>query len=461
MQPISQIIGIRRKRLSGDRRNPARRLGLGFGIVFSLFSVLAAFIVVGLYMHLTKELPSLETLPQYLEPPNGLYLQPTRLYDRSGEKVILSLENPGGVGHQYLRVDMGDLEGEDVFSENLLKATISTVDPTFWSNPGYTWKGLVEGAHSTIAQRLISELLLWDEPPGLRRNLRERFLAAQVTIYFGREKVLEWYLNSAKYGDLIYGADAAARVYFGKSATDLSLGEAALLAAIGEAPAINPLDTPQIVLERQQQIILSALFQGLVDSDQAERASRDVIDFREAITVSNPAPAFTNLVLEQLASQFPLERLERGGMRVITTMDYALQVETDCAAAAHITRMEGVQADIMTFDGMACQASRLLPTIQFTDNESIAGLAAGAVVLDPHNGQVLAMVGEPTYDQDPAQLPGLSPGSILTPFIYLTAFTRGLSPASLIWDVPSNENALPEGLSAEEVTLAGYPGEIY
>ena len=125
--------------------------------------------------------------------------------------------------------------------------------------------------------------------------------------------MLEWYLNSTRYGRWIYGADAAAHVYFGKSATDLNLAEAAMLAAVAEAPALNPIDAPQAAIEHQRQVIQTMLVQGLITVDQAAQASQASLAIQPAVKPADAAPAFTNLVLEQLAARFPVDRLERPG----------------------------------------------------------------------------------------------------------------------------------------------------
>ena len=218
MPTVSQTIKFRNQRRHREKRNPWVRIGLGFGIVISLFLAVTGLIGSWYYANLTRYLPSVEVLPSLLEPPNGTMLQPTRLYDRSHENVLLTLENPAATGRQYLYVGEDGQAGKDQFPQNLIDATIAEYEPDFWTSPGFTLSGLSEGTHPTLAQRLVSDLVLDNEPPSIQRNIRERLLAAQITAQFGRKKILEWYLNSIQYGDLIYGADAAARAYFGKSA---------------------------------------------------------------------------------------------------------------------------------------------------------------------------------------------------------------------------------------------------
>ena len=112
------------------------------------------------------------------------------------------------------------------------------LDTGFWTHAGYQLDGWQDAQlHPTIAQRLVSDLLLFREGPSVRRALRERILAAQITAEFGREQVLEWYLNSANYGRHAYGAEAASRLYFGKSAAELNLAEAPFWPRPGTPPA--------------------------------------------------------------------------------------------------------------------------------------------------------------------------------------------------------------------------------
>ena len=429
MPTVPQILRMRQRRREKTQNTPASRAGLGCATLFSLCTAIAFIGLTLFYTALIRDLPPLETIPLLLEPPNGLLLHPTRFYDRSGEYVIHSLQNPAVTERRYIPMEE--------LSPELVTATIATSDPTFWINPGFSMQGLSQMTSNTLAQRLVADLLLGDEAPDLRRALRERLLAAQITSHYGRAKVMEWYLNSTYYGNMTYGADAAAQVYFGKSAAELNLAEAAVLAAVAESPASNPLDAPQTALERQHIVIDAMLGQGLITVDEAVAARETKVVFREAVPPAlNPAPAFTNLVWEQLTPHISLERLERGGFEVITTLDYDLQLQASCAAGTHLARLRGEPAPD-TIDETPCEAALLLPTLAFDADISFDELAANVVVLDPSTGQILALVGDPTPGLDPAHLPGHPPGSLLTPIVYLTAFTRGFGPASLVWDIPT------------------------
>ncbi len=445
MPNVVQITQMRSRRQGSERRNPLSRIGLGCGGVFSLAVALTLILVALLYSQITQDLPSVEGLPALLEPPNGLLLRPTRLFDRSGQHVILELQNPAAAGRRYLRLPNTAKEGDAVFSEPMIVATIAAADPNFWRHWGFSLRGLLSGEHPTLAQQLVSELLLPDEPSSLRRALRERLLAAQLTQRFGREKTLEWYLNHADYGRLTYGADAAALVYLGKSAADVDLAEAALIAAAALDPTLNPQDAPQFALERQKIVLQNVLRYRLVAPQEAAQAAQQPLNIRPAPRSGRAlsledlqpriAPAFARIALQQIESRISRKRLERGGMLILTSLDYELQTQMTCILAAQLERL-GVPV-IEPPASEPCTADRLLPAIEggHIDEE----VYAQALALEPQSGHILALVDASPFAPAGELLAAHPAGTLATPFIYLTAFTHGLGPASLVWDIPPEE----------------------
>ena len=152
-------------------------------------------------------------------------------------------------------------------------------------------------------------------------------------------------------------------------------------------------------------------------------------------------------MLAQLANEFSAERIQRGGFEIITTLDLDLQIQSECASVSQLARLgQNVEST------QECEAGRLLPTLSRADAEPSAGLAANAVILDPSNGQVLALVGDPL----PQESAGRAPGTLLSPFVYMTAFTRGSSPGSLVWDIPNSVPPfLPETLNNSDDIFHG------
>src|SRR5689334_16648481 len=196
----------RERRLAKQRNNEARTRNtfLSLGMLLSLF--IAALIITSAfaYVNLTRDLPSIETLPQLLNPPDGLLLQPTRIYDRTRTNVLFTFA-PNDSPRRY--IPLSDTNPQ-YLPKSLADAVIAKTDPGFWKHSGYSLADLTNpDSHVTLAQRLVFDLLLFNEPPTLQRALRERILAAQITAHFGRTQILEWYLNSANFGRYTYGAE--------------------------------------------------------------------------------------------------------------------------------------------------------------------------------------------------------------------------------------------------------------
>jgi membrane peptidoglycan carboxypeptidase len=192
MSNIKPILRLRRERrltrIGKDERRVRSSL-LTLGMLLSLLAGALILLSALAYASLTKDLPSVEALPRLLNPPNGSLLQPTRVYDRSGQHILALAWTVRHMPAQAKRTDRRPA------------ARIGALaDPKF-KHAGYTLSGWEDPAlHPTIAQRLVSDLLLMEEAPSARRAVRERILAAQVTARFGRSQVLEWYLNSIDFG---------------------------------------------------------------------------------------------------------------------------------------------------------------------------------------------------------------------------------------------------------------------
>lgn len=434
MSTAPAIIRQRRKRRNQARlgtRQRSQRTVLGLGFILSVAFVLLILAAVLTYASLTRSLPPLEQMMVLLNPRDGLLLQPTRLYDRTGQHLVATLAPTEGV-RPYVAYDQ--------FPPDLVQATLALVEPDFWNSPGYSLKFLLDPqVHPTLAQQLVSDLVLWDQPPSLLRSIHERMLAGQLTSRYGRRLILEWYLNSANYGHYAYGAEAAARLYLGKPVAQLNLSEAALLAGVSQAPALNPLDAPGVAEARRVQTLMVMQGMGLLSLDQAFQtiALPPALAAQPADPGSLLAPAFVNLVLAQLEKTFGSGRVERGGLVVRTSLDYDLQLQSLCTLQNQLARLAGESVEIPALDGSPCTAALLLPALQ--PGDPLPGASASALLLDPLNGEVLAVVGDVTAGVESSLLSSHPAGTSITPFIYLTGFTRGLNPSSLAWDVPASE----------------------
>lgn len=425
MPPRLTLIRLRQRRRLQLRRFPALRIAWGSAALLSLTFAVLVLTFTLLYADLTRSLPAPQALVPLIETRT-----PTRLYDSTGTRLLFSLENPAATSARYLTLPE--------IPAPLITVTLAVQDPNFWQHDGFLLP-LTDPAPRTLAEQLSVNLLLWDEPPSARRALRQKILAAQLTATYGREKILEWYLNSLNYGRLAYGADAAAQVYFAKSARDLNLAEVALLTATAQAPALNPLDSPEGARQNQRALLQSLQTQGVLSTEETQRALQTPLNLQTARALpSTSAAAFSQLVFEQISPTISWQRLERGGLRIITTLNADLQIQSACAALAQVARLTA-QTPPARVDSVPCSADRLLPTLPQTDLNP-ATLAANVILLNPQTGQILAYVQTQPFANIQRARPA---GTLLTPFIYLTALTRGFSPASLLWDIPNTSQPQP------------------
>jgi membrane peptidoglycan carboxypeptidase len=167
-------------------------------------------------------------------------------------------------------------------------------------------------------------------------------------------------------------------------------------------------------------------------------------------------------VVDRLAERYGRRIVERGGMKVTTSLDYDLQLQLNCAIRTQLLRLEGqpaAVADISENDptGPTCESARLLPTLPPGVGAYPAGLAASGLLLDPQTGQVLALAGDTTLDGEKPVLSGHAPGSLLSPFVALSGFARGMAPAGLVWDIPAS---LPTNLAGRTNPDQKYHGPV-
>ena len=401
----------------------------------ALLSLLALALLLGLaggvlamagYVYVAMQLP-----PPALLQERALSLSTSLvLTDRQGV-VIGEIADPQSGRRQLVRLSE--------ISPWLIQATVATEDPRFWQHPGFDplaiaralWQNLREGdvvsGASTIPQQLVRNLLISPERT-LRRKIKEVVLAAEITRRYPREQILEIYLNTIYYGNLAYGAEAAARTYFGKPAKDLTLAEASFLAGLPQAPALYDPFTPQgreRALRRHRDVLRLMVEAGVITPEQAEAAAREMaahVFEKPATTSPAPeAPHFALYVLQWLEQTFGLQAqsLHRGGLRVETTLDLRLQRMATQVLRAHLEKLQDKNVN-----------------------------NGAVVILDPHTGEILAMVGSPDYNDaahggqiNMAVVPR-QPGSSIKPLTYLVAFEKGWTPATLIWDVPTR---FPDG----------------
>jgi membrane peptidoglycan carboxypeptidase len=446
---------IRTRRRIRERR-AARSSGAIVAFIITATLLIGSLILISavLFADLSAGLPPLVSIEQTFGPVGEEAFRPTRIFDRSGEIVLLEVLHPRVSERRWVHLSPAY---EDVVPQHVIDATLAAVDTTFLSNPGYDPQSVLQAFldkffgrnstkyHETIAQRLIEAQLLPFEDrkrTAADRYLRSALMAAGISQRYTKDQILEWYLNSAAYGHLTYGIDAAAQVYFGKHARDLTLAESAMLAAVAVNPEANPADSPTEAKKNQRQVLKTMLEMGMIGRSGYDRAlSRRLTLESVEDDLSSPAAEFTLFVLDRLKEVVGLNAANRSGLQVISTLDYDLHLQSKCAHETHTLRLKGSEISVVqpADDGTACIAAGLLPTLRPGDvgfDHNLSDVAV--VILDPASGEILSLHG-----------PALTPrptGSAFIPLIYLTAFSQGYSPATMVLDVPLEDVLVLSGL---------------
>lgn len=345
-------------------------------------------------------------------------LQSTKIYDRTGEIVLYDL-------NQDVRRTV--VPYEDI-SRHVKNAAVAIEDDTFFSHFGIrplrilkavfdnlTTGDLLGGqGGSTITQQVIKNALL-ERDKKLSRKIKEWILAIRLEQVLTKEEILWHYLNESPYGGTIYGIEEASRAFFGKSAADVTLAEAAYLAALPQRPTyFSPHGNNREALEeRKNQVLDKMLELDFITKEEYDAAKAEVVTFVSDPNTGIRAPHFVMYVWEQLAERYGDEDLATRGLKVITTIDYDLQAEGEKIVKEYALKNEG----------------------QF--NASNAALVA----IDPKNGDILTMVGSRDYFDEKIDgnfniaLAERQPGSSIKPFIYAKAFEKGYTPATTLFDV--------------------------
>ena len=382
-------------------------------------------------------LPSAASLEDLFGPQGEEQLRAAHLYDRTGQVLLAEVVHPLARDRQWQPLDR--------LPESVKAATVAALDPTFWTNAGYdpasAGRALVQSlsggdatrSGGTITERLAQQTLA----RGPLTSLSAPLLAADIAAAYPKERVLEWFLNSAEYGNLAFGIDAAARVYTGRPADRLTLGEAALLAALPAHPEVDPLGNAEAAKELQQQVLASMRAQGWITAEQERQAALELVLVQaDEARRSMQGLGFVQVVWDELRRDLGAAAAAQAGARVVTTLDLDLQLQADCVARSHLARMAGGDpfAVLPAADGSPCAAASLLPPLRPGDSGLDHQIdAAATVMLDPSTGEVRAVTG-PAGEARPA-------GAVLAPFVYLSAFSRGYTPSTMVIDSGEDENA--------------------
>lgn len=407
-----------------------------FGLV--ILAILGGSALLISYYRIARTLPSVDDLRNRTS-----QFETTRILDRNGNPLYEILD-PNAGRRTYVPLDR--------ISPLLIAATIATEDQDFYTHPGFDPWAILRalwvnyrtegqgGGASTITQQLARALLLSPEERAQRtylRKAREIILAAEITRRYSKDEILELYLNEIYYGNLAYGIEAAAETYFGKTANQLTLGEASFLAGLPQSPAVYDIYTNrEAALARQQQVLVLMFVLSqqegciAVSNSEVPICVDQVAAVNAANEIKNRAfappninaryPHWVNFVRSKLEAQYDAQTIYRSGFIVYTTIDPTLQNEAQRMVAEQVALL----ADKNAKNG-------------------------ALVAIKPSTGEILAMVGSPDFNNEAisgqvnmATSPTRQPGSSIKPITYVAAFEKGWTPATWIWDVPTE---FPDG----------------
>jgi len=374
----------------------------------------------------TLEIPDLHSFDQ------RKVAQSTKIYDRTGEVLLYDLHE----NIQRTVVPFGDI------SRHIKNATVAIEDAEFYQHHGVkptaflravvinlTTFGFSQGG-STITQQVVKNSILTQEKL-ISRKIKEWVLSIKLEKVMSKEDILNLYLNESPYGGNLYGIEEASRAFFNKSATDVTLAEAAYLAALPQAPTYySPYGNHRDKLEERKNLVLARMLEnGFITESEYEEAKGVTVEFSPLQDRGIKAAHFVFFIQEYLEQKYGKRAVEERGFKVITTLDYELQ----------------------------SKAEEIVKVAALENQEKFNAENAGMVAIDPKTGQILVMVGSRDYFDSGIDgnfnvaLAKRQPGSSFKPFVYATAFKKGYTPETVVFDLKTQFSTAcaPNNFSSE------------
>ncbi|MDO8583016.1 MAG: PBP1A family penicillin-binding protein [bacterium] len=401
---------------------------------FLFFGLIGLFVLAFIsFFWFSKDLPT----PGKLSASN--FPQSTKIFDRNG---ILLYDIYRDENRTYVTLDQ--------IPKILQQATIAIEDKDFYQNQGFSITGYlrafrnailsrrISGGGSTLTQQLVKNTLLSSEQT-ITRKIKEFILAIQVDRKYSKNQILELYLNATPYGGTTLGIEAASERYFGKKAKDLDLLESAILAGLPQSPTYySPYgENPKAYVDRSKEVLRRMQEDNYITKKQELDTIKKLptVEFTKQ-THAIKAPHFSFYVKDLLVKQFGANVIEQGGLQVTTTLDYKLQ-----AKAEEIVKEE-------------------------VDNAKSLKVGNGAsIVLNPKNGEILAMVGSRDFfDQSTGGQFNVitqalrQPGSSIKPVAYATALEKGYTAATLLMDTST---IFPSNGTEKDYAPKNYDGKFH
>jgi len=436
-------IKIKRKKggLKNLLKNKKWKIAVIVGKCLAFLFLGGSFILLLLFFYYTYDLPRPEKFTE------TRFIQSTKIFDRTG-KILL---------YDIYGEEKREIVSFEKISDNLKRAVLASEDERFYQHGGIDLQAIFrailidlklqkkEQGASTITQQLIRNVYLTRQK-SITRKVREIVLSIELEKRYSKDQIFDWYLNAVSFGENAYGAEAASRTYFNKPASDLSLAEAATLAALLPAPSrYSPYGPYKSELLQRKDIILEKMNRlRYITEEQMQNAKDEKLNFVE-VTYSMKAPDFVLYVKKYLDNKYSENYLKEKGLRVHTTLDW----------------------DLQEYAEQVVKDSDKINRVKNSNNSAV-------VILDPKTGEILALIGskdywakpypegcdekpganclfEPKYDV--ATMGKRQPGSAFKPIVYATAFKKGYTADTIIWDVKTefNPNCDPSGNSIKDI----------
>jgi len=396
--------------------------------ILGALAVLVAGTVFGAYQYFSRDLPSTARL-EMIEP---------------SLKTQVLAEDGSLIGEFYVE-DRALVPLEEI-PQYLIDAIIAIEDRKFYSHWGVDIFGIAralvtnlrEGriaqGGSTITQQLARNLFDMYENT-LSRKIKEALLAVRIERAYSKEEILEMYLNQIYFGAGAHGAEAAARVFFGKHVSEVTIGEATLLAGIPKNPRdYSPIYHLERSLQRRSVVLQAMVDTGTLFAEDAERINDEPVEMRSG---RDEKPQFAAYFLEEvrryLEQKYGADRLYHDGLRVYTSLDPYMQHVAEDSLETQMQRMEIWGEHEFT-------KARYDSLVEKGELDSPPDYMQGAVIaIDVRTGFIKTLVGGRSFDQSKwnrATQAKRQPGSAFKPFIFLSAIENGYTPADIILDAP-------------------------
>jgi penicillin-binding protein 1A len=397
------------------RRRWFRRVLIGIGGLTLLGVLVVGAAALWAFTILPRSLPSVTAL-ETLQP-----IQGTKIYDDNDEAIT------------ELHVERRILVPLSQIPQSLRDAILATEDRRFYSHWGidpigvaravvqnYRRGRIVEGG-STITQQLTKVLFLTPDK-SLERKLREAVLALELERRYSKDRILEMYLNQVYFGQGSYGVEAAARTYFGKGVSELTVRESALIAGLPRAPTnYSPFDRPEAAKRRREVVLRRLVEFGSIKDEEAKRLAKTDLGLIPPERRRTTGQYFIDYVQQTLEAKYGPDLVLKGGLNVYTTLNPTMQ----------LTAEQSLREGLKALAGRSAQT-----TTGARPGESPEG---AVVTVEPQTGYVKAMVGGSDFfrsEFNRAVQAKRQPGSAFKPFIYIAALEAGFTPASQIEDSP-------------------------